>query len=293
MLVKSGTNSGKYYSHNNHLYSVEALTNASGSVVERYRYDAYGKVKIYDALNNVRANSIYGNRTGFTGRYLDYESRLWYFRARYFDSRLGRFINRDPLKYVDGMSMYSGYFVPVSLDPSGLVDINCIRKVRAPTNTPKVGDVLPWYYDCEIVNDGGTSVHKFKANDTGTNSESTDPNNAYGKNGPVPPGSYPIVGGTSSIAGTGGTDVPSLKTPNGDIGNGRTLLRIHPKGPNDLSEGCITTSQSDYDIIKRYLTQSLSCYGLNLNITEEEPCIGGKCIWTRTNAVEKALEKAL
>jgi RHS repeat-associated protein len=33
---------------------------------------------------------------------------LWYFRARYFDAELGRFIGRDSLGYVDGASLYGG-----------------------------------------------------------------------------------------------------------------------------------------------------------------------------------------
>ena len=45
---------------------------------------------------------------------------LWYFRARYFSDELGRFISRDPLGYVDGMSLYGGYFAEdFGLDPSG------------------------------------------------------------------------------------------------------------------------------------------------------------------------------
>ena len=35
---------------------------------------------------------------------------LWYFRARYFDNEMGRFISRDPLGYVDGFGLYGGYF---------------------------------------------------------------------------------------------------------------------------------------------------------------------------------------
>ena len=31
----------------------------------------------------------------------------------------GEFISRDPLEYVDGMSLYRGYFVPGAMDPSG------------------------------------------------------------------------------------------------------------------------------------------------------------------------------
>jgi len=57
---------------------------------------------------------------GYTGRRYDNETDLWYFRARYFDDQLGRFISRDPLGYVDGMSMYRGYFVPGGVDSLGL-----------------------------------------------------------------------------------------------------------------------------------------------------------------------------
>ena len=44
-----------------------------------------------------------------------------YNRARYYDPATGEFISRDPLEYVDGMSLYRGYFAPGDMDPSGLV----------------------------------------------------------------------------------------------------------------------------------------------------------------------------
>jgi RHS repeat-associated protein len=43
-----------------------------------------------------RAASSYNQQVGFTGRYLDKETNLWYFRARYYSGSLGRFIGRDP-----------------------------------------------------------------------------------------------------------------------------------------------------------------------------------------------------
>ncbi|MEM7782803.1 MAG: hypothetical protein AAF623_05575 [Planctomycetota bacterium] len=42
-----------------------------------------------------------------------------YFRARYYDPGTGEFISRDPLEYVDGMSLYRAYFVPGKVDPNG------------------------------------------------------------------------------------------------------------------------------------------------------------------------------
>ena len=40
-------------------------------------------------------------------------------RARYYDPTTGEFTSRDPLEYVDGMSLYRGYFVPSGVDPFG------------------------------------------------------------------------------------------------------------------------------------------------------------------------------
>jgi RHS repeat-associated protein len=62
------------------------------------RHDAYGQQVVLTADSvTVRAGSSYGNQVGFTGRYLDVESGLWYFRARMYSGALGRFISRDPL----------------------------------------------------------------------------------------------------------------------------------------------------------------------------------------------------
>jgi len=119
----------RYYYASNRLYSVAAITSQAGQVVERYKYDAYGKQGVL-AENGVVVYkpSDYGQFHGFTGRYHDWETGLAYFRARYFDHSMGRFINRDPLGYVDGYSMYSAYFVPNHLDPDGKFIVGQIAK---------------------------------------------------------------------------------------------------------------------------------------------------------------------
>jgi len=117
LMVAAGV---KTYYHANNLYSVAALTNQAGAVVERYTYDPYGKVKILaaDGVTVLAASSV-GNPWTFTGRRLDGETGLMYYRARMYDVGLGRFIGRDPIGYVDGLSTYCAYFAPNSVDPTG------------------------------------------------------------------------------------------------------------------------------------------------------------------------------
>ena len=95
------------------------LLRPGGVVVERYAYGPYGQRLVLNPDGSLKEGAAIQNY-GFTGRELDGETGLWYFRARYFDDGLRRFIGRDPLGYVDGKSMYRGYFVPWGLDPSGM-----------------------------------------------------------------------------------------------------------------------------------------------------------------------------
>gem|GEM_PF-2020555 len=125
----SYTNNGtRYFTHANHLYSIAATTNSAGTVVEQYAYDAYGTQTVTNAAGTVTlAESAVGQRRGFTGYILDQEAGLYHARARQYDSRIGRFIGRDPLEtgsplggYQDGLSLYAAWFVPGELDPFGL-----------------------------------------------------------------------------------------------------------------------------------------------------------------------------
>ena len=99
-----------------------ALASTSdGSIAERYSYDQFGIRTILEPNGaTVRTASNYNMQYGYTSRRNDAESGLMYFRARYFDTTTGEFTSRDPLEYVDGMSLNRGYFVQGNIDPNGL-----------------------------------------------------------------------------------------------------------------------------------------------------------------------------
>jgi len=88
--------------------NVTALVNASnGSVVERVVYDPYGKATFYDSSwANPSTTSAYANEVLYTGHRLDPESGLYVTLFRHYHPTLGRWLQRDPLGYVDGMSLY-------------------------------------------------------------------------------------------------------------------------------------------------------------------------------------------
>ena len=112
-----------YHYHANHLYSVSALTDQTGQVVERYAYDAYGQQVILDAAGTtLRSTSLLHNRFTYTGREWDQESHTYHYRARTYDARLARFLQRDPIGYRGGinLSAYVGGRSLGAVDPLGL-----------------------------------------------------------------------------------------------------------------------------------------------------------------------------
>ena len=93
-MVKA--DNSRYFYSTNDLYSVYALTDSNGTVVERYTYDPYGSVTVMDGNGTPRVGSVsaYGNPWTFTGRRLDGETGLMYFRNRMYSVDLGRFCGR-------------------------------------------------------------------------------------------------------------------------------------------------------------------------------------------------------
>lgn len=78
-----------YYYHADGLGSIIALTDSSGKVLQDYQYDSFGNLK--DQKNRIKQPYT------FTARERDKEIGLYYYRARYYDPEIGRFISEDPI----------------------------------------------------------------------------------------------------------------------------------------------------------------------------------------------------
>ncbi|XZE20118.1 RHS repeat domain-containing protein [Pirellulaceae bacterium SH449] len=106
--------------HRNQQYSITAMTTSTGAVAERYAYTAYGQPTILNASGTVLTSSAVGNRYTYTGREWDETLGLHHFRARWMRPLAGRFLGRDPIGYIAGISLCQNYFSNRGMDPSGL-----------------------------------------------------------------------------------------------------------------------------------------------------------------------------
>jgi hypothetical protein len=102
----------------------------------------------------------------------DVETGLYYFRARYFEPELGVFISRDPLGFVDGQSVYQGWFFLKSKgDHSGHVTVEFNGFIGKSHNTFSdashgwiIAPYVPWdfYMHTDNRNAGEPGTHRIQ-----------------------------------------------------------------------------------------------------------------------------------
>ena len=113
---------GEQYYLRDASFNVVALLDEAGAALERYLYTPYGQRVVLGADFTPNANNTtgYGQQRGFQGLRHDEESGLIENRNRMLDPTTGRFLQRDPLGYPDGMNGYAAYHVLMGgLDPDG------------------------------------------------------------------------------------------------------------------------------------------------------------------------------
>jgi RHS repeat-associated protein len=103
---------GPLYFVQDHLGSTTGLTNSSGTIVAQISYDSFGNPGTGTNLT----------RYTYTGREFDADSGLYYYRARWYDAKVGRFISEDPIGFGGGVNQfrYVGNNPQNFVDPAGL-----------------------------------------------------------------------------------------------------------------------------------------------------------------------------
>jgi RHS repeat-associated protein len=94
--LRSGSTS--YYEADG-LGSVTSLTGSGGAVASSYTFDSFGNV--------TNSSGTLSNPFRYAAREFDGETNLYYYRARYYDSQTGKFLQEDPSGLAGGINSYA------------------------------------------------------------------------------------------------------------------------------------------------------------------------------------------
>ena len=104
-----------YFYRKNAQNDIIALLDNNGSVVVKYKYNAWGKCKLLNADGfEITDNNHIGILNPFRYRsyYYDHGIGLYFLKTRYYDPEIGRFMTIDDLSYLDpdsinGLNLYA------------------------------------------------------------------------------------------------------------------------------------------------------------------------------------------
>ena len=119
--ANNGTMNERRYAMQDDNWNTIAICDITGSVTERFAYSAYGTPVFMTGVGVTQASSPIGFETLYAGYRFDGTTpQMYYVRNRFLLPLIGTWNRRDPLGYVDGMSLYASYVVVSGTDPFGL-----------------------------------------------------------------------------------------------------------------------------------------------------------------------------
>ena len=115
VLAQENADGSVYWGLADNLGSIRYVLDNDGNVINSITYNAFGEI------TNETDPSV-DFRFGYTGREFDEETGQYYYRARYFDAPIGRFISEDTIGFAGGdtnLYRYVGNNATNYIDPTG------------------------------------------------------------------------------------------------------------------------------------------------------------------------------
>jgi RHS repeat-associated protein len=136
-VIKSWTYNNTLYYYQDKLGSTTHIANASGQLLESYRYDLYGTPSYFDSTSQPLNSSTHNIVDLYAGERWVAELGLYDLRNRFMSPELGRFLQADPIGFKGDASNLYRYCHndPENFtDPMGLVDTSAIRQYSTLTS---------------------------------------------------------------------------------------------------------------------------------------------------------------
>jgi RHS repeat-associated protein len=134
-LAQIEANGSPVYLHTDHLDTPRLATNPSGAIIWRWNSDAFGAIPPDSDPDGDGTRTTLNLR--FAGQYFDAETGFFYNWNRYYDPKLGRYLNPDPVGLDAGLNLYT--YVSNNplrwVDPTGLME----EAPGAPQQSPYTG----------------------------------------------------------------------------------------------------------------------------------------------------------
>jgi RHS repeat-associated protein len=158
-----------------HQGSIRQIVDNTGSLLNQITYDSYGNI-------THQTNPSVTFRFGYTGREWDGETGQYYYRARYYDARVGRFLSTDPIGFAAGdanLYRYVGNSPTNATDPSGeiawvpiilggviipiVASMIVPQPVQAPTHKCDFTPMRPWWHEAAVETSLSLGISGFSA----------------------------------------------------------------------------------------------------------------------------------
>ncbi len=236
-MLRNGTTS--YYEQDG-IDNVTSLSSASGTLAQTYTFDSLGKL--------TASSGSLTNPFQYTAREFDQETSLYFYRARYYDPSIGRFLSEDPLGFDEGTNFYPyAGNSPINFnDPFGLYTLKP-KKHPVPPPSPQLDTFLNCLEGCVgklaggaglpiVVTSTTDEVHADKGHYLGTSVDIRPPAGIPAKDVFCCGGKCGAARGLNESPANGGQTVPTTQGSNYHF----SLLQLvkHPKYPSQIPPGC-------------------------------------------------------